>query len=107
MFPNTGWFLLHVCRHNSNRAAIAKVRRPIYARLYPTVVVNPDGSTFTIRYREPRKIITLPFDMSTLTAEEQAARKARRKPKEKIVIEEEIEDDFNVDEYSHLWKKKA
>jgi len=29
----------------------------------------------------------------------------QRKPKKKVKIEEEMEDSFNVDSYSHLWKK--
>ncbi|XP_014663266.1 PREDICTED: 39S ribosomal protein L55, mitochondrial-like [Priapulus caudatus] len=92
-------------RHNSNRASITKIGRLTYARLYPTMLVNPDGSTVRIKYREPRKIIKLPLDLSTLTEEERRARIAKRKPKEKVVIEEEIDDNFTVDAYSHLWKK--
>lgn len=42
---------------NSNTASITKVHRKIYARLYPTAVILPDGSSFGIRYHEPRKII--------------------------------------------------
>jgi len=42
---------------NSNTASITKVHRKMYARLYPTTVVLPDGSSFNIRYYEPRKII--------------------------------------------------
>lgn len=48
----------------------------------------------------------MPQDVSQLTEAEKIARQARRKPKEKIVIEEEIEDTFDLKKYSHLWKKK-
>lgn len=44
-------------RCNSNRATICRINRLQYLRQYPTRVVNPDGSTYTIRYFEPRQII--------------------------------------------------
>ncbi|KAJ9591647.1 hypothetical protein L9F63_001792, partial [Diploptera punctata] len=91
---------------NSNTASICKVRREIFALLYPTVVVLPDGSSINIRYHEPRKIIKLPLDLSTLTEAERHARIERRKPKQKIKIEEDIEDDFDARKYVHLLKKK-
>ncbi|XP_041357255.1 39S ribosomal protein L55, mitochondrial-like [Gigantopelta aegis] len=93
-------------RYNSNKAAVCRVNRITYVRVYPTTVVLPNGSTISVRYREPRKIIKLPLDLSTLTAAEREDRLRKRKPKTKIVIEEDIEDDFDVDRYSHLWKKK-
>lgn len=42
---------------NNNVASITKIHREIYARMYPTAVILPDGSSFNIRYHEPRKII--------------------------------------------------
>lgn len=58
-------FLKHVnhiyyqqIRHvSSSTATITKVHRLLYCRLYPTMLVQPDGSTIRIRYHEPRKII--------------------------------------------------
>ncbi len=47
----------------------------------------------------------LPLDVTTLSESERQIRLMRRKPKQKIVIEEEIEDSFDVNRYSHLWKK--
>jgi len=44
--------------------------------------------------------------LSALTETERAERLAKRKPKRKVVKEEEIEDSFDVNQYSHLWKKK-
>lgn len=90
---------------NSNTAIIAKVHRKMYARLYPTTVVLPDGSSFNIRYYEPRKIIKLPLDLSTLSEAERMARLERRKPKKKVKIEEDIEDDFDARKYVHFLKK--
>lgn len=77
----------------------------MYARLYPTTVVLPDGSSFNIRYYEPRKIIKLPLDLSTLSEAERMARLERRKPKKKVKIEEDIEDDFDARKYVHFLKK--
>lgn len=69
------------------------------------MMVLPDGATINIHYKEPRKIIKLPLDLSTLSDEERQARLQRRKPKKKIIIEEDIEDNFDANKYSHLWKK--
>lgn len=42
---------------SSATAAVTRLHRSVYCRVYPTVVVHPDGSTINIRYHEPRKII--------------------------------------------------
>jgi len=42
---------------NANRTAVTKIGRQVYARTYPTILVQQDGSTYTIKYKEPRKII--------------------------------------------------
>lgn len=52
-------------RFNSNRASICRINRLQYLRHYPTTVVNPDGSTYTIRYKEPRQIIKVRFVLFT------------------------------------------
>lgn len=70
------------------------------------MVVNPDGSTYNIRYHEPRVIIKLPFDLSTLSEAERKARLEKRKPKAKIEIREEIDDKFSANKYLNLIKKK-
>lgn len=71
-----------------------------------TTVVNPDGSTFTIRYHEPRAIITLPFDLSVLSDAERKARIDKRKPRRAIKIEAEVDDKFNASKYLKYMKKK-
>jgi len=48
----------------------------------------------------------LPVDLSTLSEAEKAARLEKRKPKRKIVVEEKLENSFDFNRYSHLWKKK-
>ncbi|XP_025108891.1 39S ribosomal protein L55, mitochondrial-like [Pomacea canaliculata] len=94
-------------RDNSNRTSICRTNRYSYVRQYPTMLVLPDGATVTIRYKEPRRIIKLPVDLSTLSESERRYRLQQRKPKQKIVIEEDSDDDdFDVDRYSHLWKNK-
>lgn len=42
---------------NALSASITRPHRLTYKRLYPTLVVKPDGSTIVIRYHEPRQII--------------------------------------------------
>lgn len=64
------------------------------------------GSSITIRYEEPRKIIKLPLDLSTLTDAERKARLDARKPRKKIKIEDEVVDNFNANKYLKYLKKK-
>lgn len=42
---------------SSKSAAVTKIHRTLYCRMYPTLLVQPDGSTINIRYHEPRQII--------------------------------------------------
>lgn len=95
-------------RRNASSAtcAVTKIHRAVYARTYPCVVVKPDGSTYTASYHEPRKIIKLPFDLSTLSEAEKRARLEKRKPKVKIEIKEEIDDKFSANKYLKFIKKK-
>ena len=48
----------------------------------------------------------LPLYTADLSAEELQKHIERKKPKEKIIIEEQMEDDFDLDRYSHLWESK-
>lgn len=113
---------------NSKAASITRPHRPTYARLYPTLLVRPDGSTITIRYHEPRQIIKvkIPFFMDCffsynhrfhscfqlppredeLSEAERKAREARRKPKQKVVFEDDIEDDFDSNKYLKYLQKQ-
>lgn len=49
--------LQQIRKLNSLSASITKPHRLTYTRSYPTILVNSDGSTVTIRYPEPRQII--------------------------------------------------
>lgn len=81
--------------------------RQKYARTYPVMLVRPDGSSIHIRYKEPRRILSIPVDINTLPEAERKARLRKRdagrlKPKDEITFE----DDFKLDEYRKFWKKK-
>ncbi|XP_053602271.1 large ribosomal subunit protein mL55 [Plodia interpunctella] len=91
---------------NNNVAAITKIHRDMYMRTYPTTVVLSDGSSINIRYHEPRKIIKLPLDLSQLTDEERKLRLDKRKPKKKVKITDDIEDNFSAKKYLKYMKKK-
>jgi len=50
--------LFRVCRvFSSNSAAITKIHRKIYPQHYLTKIIQSDGSSFTIRFNNPRMII--------------------------------------------------
>lgn len=78
-------------REASNMPLISRVKRATYVRHYPTVLVQPDGSTITARYHEPRSLIRLPLKFEELTPEEQQLVLVKRKPPEVVVIQEEFE----------------
>ncbi|XP_043941909.1 39S ribosomal protein L55, mitochondrial [Protopterus annectens] len=44
-------------QQNSNKTSIVRCGRQTYGRLYPVLLVRPDGSTINIRYPEPKRII--------------------------------------------------
>ncbi|KAL7828673.1 hypothetical protein SRHO_G00323070 [Serrasalmus rhombeus] len=92
---------------NSNRTAVVRCSRQRYERMYPVLLVRPDGSTINIRYREPKRIVTMPVDITTLSEEERKVRMRKRGPKKTVVKakKDEFEDDFKVDDYSKFWKK--
>ena len=95
-------------RNLSNKSAlISKTKREYYLRTYPTTVVEPDGSSYTIRYQEPRRIIKLPLDVTTLTPEELTELMYKRKPKQKVdYVVHEKTDSFEPDKYVKFLKKK-
>ncbi|XP_075752007.1 large ribosomal subunit protein mL55-like isoform X1 [Rhipicephalus microplus] len=93
-------------REASNMSFISSVKRATYVRQYPTVLVQPDGSTITVRYHEPRSLIKLPLKFEELTPEEQQLVLVKRKPPEVVVIQEELEDNFDSQRYLKFIKKK-
>ncbi|AWP11548.1 putative 39S ribosomal protein L55 mitochondrial [Scophthalmus maximus] len=65
--------LLHTAtaQLDSNRTSVVRCGRQRYERLYPVMLVRPDGSTVTVRYKEPRRILM------TNQTDERAERKKR------------------------------
>ncbi|CAD5111236.1 unnamed protein product [Dimorphilus gyrociliatus] len=96
-----------ICSHleNSHRTDIVRTNRSVYPRTYPVTLVQSDGSTTTIRYAEPRKIIKLPLDLEKVSATVKEERLRLRRPKQKLIIQEDVDVDFNVEDYEDLWKK--
>ncbi|KAM9307907.1 large ribosomal subunit protein mL55 [Gastrophryne carolinensis] len=94
--------------HDSNRACIGRSGRTTYLRNYPLLLVQPDGSTITVHYKEPRRLLTMPIDVTTLSEEERRARQRLRDQakRSKTKKEKEIYSDINLDEYKKFWKKK-
>ncbi|XP_036377113.1 39S ribosomal protein L55, mitochondrial [Megalops cyprinoides] len=104
--PAASAFHSSACQHNSNRTSIVRCGRQKYGRMYPVLLVRPDGSTINIRYNEPRRILTMPVDITMLSEEERKARLRKRDPKRTVTrVKDEFEDDFKVDDYSKFWKK--
>ena len=90
-------------RLNGNRFAIGRMQRHEFALTYPVCLVQPDGSTVEIRYKIPRRIMKLPEDLSKLSEAERQRRLEARKPKKKLVIEEDLSDDnFDASEYLRI-----
>ncbi|XP_046742160.1 39S ribosomal protein L55, mitochondrial [Diprion similis] len=91
---------------NCRTASVTKMHRKTYERMYPTIVVLPDGSSINIKYHEPRHIIKLPLNLATLSEAERKLRLIARKPKTFIKIEEDIDDDdFDAKKYLKFVKK--
>ncbi|XP_061046085.1 large ribosomal subunit protein mL55 [Eubalaena glacialis] len=94
-------------RADCNRASLTRVHRQTYARLYPVLLVKQDGSTIHIRYREPRRMLTMPVDLDSLSPEERRARFRKREAQVKEKEEEpELGDNFDVEQYKQFWTKK-
>ncbi|NWV15039.1 RM55 protein, partial [Ptilonorhynchus violaceus] len=92
-------------RSNSNRAAIGHLHRQLYGRLYPILLVSTDGSTMRLRYHEPRRILMLPLDSSTLPEAERKARLRRQFPSKAKAKAEETFEGIDLDTYKQFWKK--
>ncbi|XP_075276057.1 large ribosomal subunit protein mL55 isoform X2 [Opisthocomus hoazin] len=90
---------------NSNRASVCHLHRQLYGRLYPVFLVNTDGSTVRLRYREPKRLLTLPLDSSTLPEAQRRARLRRQVPSRPKAGAEETFEGIDLGTYSRFWKK--
>ena len=94
---------------SSCSAAITRIRKKVYPRMYKVRLVQPDGSSYFIRYDKPYKIIKQAIDPANMTDEERKARMNRlkpEKPKKIYELEEEDDEGYNQRSWTDLIKKK-
>jgi len=84
---------------NANRCVVTKTKRATFARLYPTVGVLPDGSTITVKYPEPRHLIRFPINLEDASEEEKKKIQLLRRPKQKLIVEEDKGAKFDPRKY--------
>lgn len=84
---------------NANRAVVTKIKRNTYCRKYPTLLVQPDGSTITINYHEPREIIKLPVVFEECSPEQQKKIRLMRQPRGSTKAKEELVSTFDPLKY--------
>ncbi|MFH4975203.1 hypothetical protein AB6A40_001912 [Gnathostoma spinigerum] len=94
-------------RQNAYRASISKVARKTYLRPYAISIMRPDGSTIEARALEPRELIQFPVDMKTLNDEERRVRLTSRRMKKQKVVEEVLDDNFDINEYALCWQSTS
>jgi large subunit ribosomal protein L55 len=70
--------------------------------VYKVRLQKPDGSSYIIRYHEPRELVRLPVDPNSLTEEEKQARLNRLKPEKEIEVHEF--DDEETEIIQRSWK---
>ncbi|XP_027599128.2 39S ribosomal protein L55, mitochondrial [Pipra filicauda] len=92
-------------RSNSNRASVSHLHRQHYGRLYPVLLVGTDGSTTRLRYQEPKRILMLPLDSTTLPEAERRARLRRHFPSKPKPKTEETFEGIDLETYKQFWKK--
>ncbi|CAJ0959233.1 unnamed protein product, partial [Mesorhabditis belari] len=90
-------------RTNAYRASLGRISRQQFLLRYPATLLRPDGSTVEARVAEPRQVIQLAVDLKTLSEDERRQRLAARKPKAKKIKKEEIDDNFDSNEYLSMW----
>ena len=81
---------------------ITRTKKSIYPRVYKVRLQQPDGSSYTMRYHEPRQLVRLPVDPNSLTEEEKQARLKRLKPEKEIEIHEFDDEETKIIQRS--WK---
>ncbi|CAL9696432.1 unnamed protein product [Knipowitschia caucasica] len=97
----------HTAQWNSNRSSVVRCGRQRYERSFPVLLLRPDGSTVHVRYKEPRRVLLMPVDVSTLSEEERRARQRRREVKKsptRSPAEEDYQQAFTPHQYTRFWK---
>ncbi|CAH0556159.1 unnamed protein product [Brassicogethes aeneus] len=99
--------LIQLRNLNSLSASITRPHRLTYTKTYQTVLVQPDGSTINIRFDDPRQILKMPLNIWTLSEAERKEKLEQRKPKKKVVIDEDYEEiSYDSSKYLKYLKKK-
>lgn len=81
--------------------------RQKYLRQYPTLLVMPDGSSFTFRHSVPRAVVKMPLTIDDcMTAQEKADWNQRRKRLEKVSLQEDTVDvEYDKNKYLQYVQK--
>lgn len=85
---------------NANRAAVTKIKRNVFTRVYPVTLVNSDGSTTRVKYSTPRILIKLPLDFDSLDEDMQRKIRLLRQPKERKLAEKKVQVAFDPMKYA-------
>eukprot|EP00117_Sycon_ciliatum_P010407 scpid2753/ scgid12319/ len=80
-------------------ATLSRIER----RKYRVLVVNPDGSSYTLRNREPRPIMTMPVDITTLSERERMMLMRGQQAK---MVYSRLEKTIDKDRYTELVQKQ-
>jgi len=86
-------------RTNCHRASITRIHRSVYTKPYKTMLCLQDGSTITVRTREPLKIMVMCDDLKTMDPDQKEARFRKRKRQDQEIVADEFDDDFDFGEY--------
>jgi large subunit ribosomal protein L55 len=96
VLSNAQSVVVNIIRNSCYRASISRIRRAAFPRLYPAILVQPNGSTINIKYSEPIGVVQLPFDINTLSEAEKRRRLTKRqltsRTDTKKVVEKEQQD---------------
>jgi len=86
-------------RPNCHRASVTRIKRGTFPKHYNTLLCLQDGSTVTIRTKEPYKILVVPDNLESMTEEEKKTRFGKRKPIRDVLLKDDVDDDFDAANY--------
>jgi large subunit ribosomal protein L55 len=79
-------------RNACYRAAFTRIKRPAFSRLYPAVIVKPDGSSINIKHNEPVAMIQMPFVLDSLSEADKKRRLMKRQMSTKKDTQKQVEE---------------